>query len=98
MVRVVYPCCAHRTACVRHSGRIAATQRRGSAGDELIVTRMPGYLLRVQPEQFDVQVFGASVERARQDLGRDLPSDAVTRYDQALALTVTRSASWPSRP
>ncbi|WP_405723702.1 winged helix-turn-helix domain-containing protein [Streptomyces sp. NBC_01537] len=58
----------------------------GSTGDELIVTRKPGYVLWTQAARLDVDAFGLLVEQARHDIKQDLPSDAVERYDEALAL------------
>jgi len=57
-----------------------------AVGDDLIVTRSPGYLLRVQPGELDLDEFTQRVELARKTAAaKDLES-AVDQFDEALLL------------
>jgi DNA-binding SARP family transcriptional activator/tetratricopeptide (TPR) repeat protein len=55
----------------------------GASGAALIVTRAPGYLIHIAPDQLDLDSFVRLVELARNDAS---PLRAVPRYDEALAL------------
>lgn len=68
--------------------RALIAQLRGvlaAAGDDLIVTRTPGYLLRVAPDQLDLDKFQQQVELAGRATRDGRPMEAIARYDQALA-------------
>jgi len=56
-----------------------------AAGEDLIVTRTPGYLLRVGPGQVDLDEFDQQVELAGRATRDGKPAEAIARYDQALA-------------
>lgn len=57
-----------------------------TAGDDLILTQRPGYVVRLAPDQLDLARFLDCVAQARKAAaGGDLET-AVTRYDEALSL------------
>ena len=57
-----------------------------AAGDNLIRTQRPGYVVRLVPDQLDLATFLECVAQARKAAaGGDLET-AVTRYDEALSL------------
>jgi YVTN family beta-propeller protein len=64
----------------------AVSQLRRSLGDDLIVTRTPGYVLRVAPESIDAHRFEALLDQGRQRLASGNPEAAVATLDEALAL------------
>lgn len=57
-----------------------------AAGDELIRTQRPGYVVRLAPGQLDLSRFLDGVARARKAAAAGDPETAVTRYDEALSL------------
>ncbi|MEU5783373.1 AfsR/SARP family transcriptional regulator [Micromonospora lupini] len=63
----------------------------GSAGDGLLLTRQPGYLLCLRAGQLDVHTFRHAVEQATEEMARGRPEIALRRYDEAL--TVWRGAA-----
>jgi DNA-binding SARP family transcriptional activator len=65
--------------------RILEPDRSGGTATAVLVTRSPGYLLRVEPDHVDVLRFERLVDEARQLLDRD-PEAASARLRQALAL------------
>ncbi|MBB5776516.1 AfsR/SARP family transcriptional regulator [Nonomuraea jabiensis] len=56
------------------------------AGDGLIRTQRPGYVVRLAPGQLDLARFLDGVARARKAMAAGDPETAVTRYDEALSL------------
>ncbi|MEU3454983.1 BTAD domain-containing putative transcriptional regulator [Micromonospora sp. NPDC006766] len=58
----------------------------GSDGKRLILTRQPGYLLRVGPDQIDVDAFRRTVAQAQDAAAHGRPEVALERYDTALAV------------
>lgn len=63
---------------------ISALRRR--LGDEVIITRPPGYLIRVEPDQLDADMFARLAETGRIAAGQQRPADAVAAYRQAIPL------------
>ncbi len=58
-----------------------------TAGDEpLLVTRSPGYVLRVRDGELDADRFGRQVEEAREELAAGATAEAATRLRSALEL------------
>jgi DNA-binding SARP family transcriptional activator len=57
------------------------------ADDSLLVTRAPGYMLRVSPDQVDVHTFGLLLQRGRDLQNRGLHAEAAEAYRQALDLS-----------
>jgi DNA-binding SARP family transcriptional activator len=55
-------------------------------GEQLLVTRSPGYLLRVAPGELDADRFDRLVAEGRQELAAGAPTDAAERLGEALAL------------
>jgi YVTN family beta-propeller protein len=53
---------------------------------ERLVTRAPGYVLQVAPEEVDLLQFERLVEEARRDLAEGRPQEAADRLRDALAL------------
>ncbi|MDP9255799.1 MAG: AfsR/SARP family transcriptional regulator, partial [Actinomycetota bacterium] len=68
--------------------QVRVSQLRKALGDgaSLIVTRPPGYLVRIEREQLDLHRFELLVERADHDMGSNDPASASTRLGEALAL------------
>lgn len=60
-------------------------------GSSLVVTQAPGYLLRVEPRQLDLERFREGVREGRAALESDVPADAAARLRAALDL-------WRGRP
>jgi DNA-binding SARP family transcriptional activator/tetratricopeptide (TPR) repeat protein len=60
--------------------------RRALTAHHVLVTQVPGYLLRVEPGQFDLDRFRQRVDEAREAVAGGQPEVAVARYDEALAL------------
>jgi DNA-binding SARP family transcriptional activator len=65
--------------------RILEPGRSGGAATAVLVTRSPGYLLRVEPDNVDVLRFERLVDEARQLMDRDAEA-ASARLRQALSL------------
>ena len=68
--------------------QVRVSQLRKALGDgaSLIVTRAPGYLIRIDREQLDLHRFELLVERANLDMTTDDPASATTRLGEALSL------------
>ncbi|HET6617205.1 MAG TPA: BTAD domain-containing putative transcriptional regulator [Gemmatimonadota bacterium] len=64
----------------------AVSQLRRSLGDNLIVTRPPGYLLRVDPDTIDAHRFEALLEDGRRMLAAGETEQAAAILREALAL------------
>jgi DNA-binding SARP family transcriptional activator len=58
----------------------------GAAGEPLLVTRSPGYLLRVEPGELDADRFEALAAEGRRELAAGEHDAAVERLREALAL------------
>jgi DNA-binding SARP family transcriptional activator/DNA-binding beta-propeller fold protein YncE len=63
-----------------------ALEASGAAPAERIVTKSPGYLLRVDDGELDVDLFERLVRDGREALRRDQPDAAATLFRDALAL------------
>jgi DNA-binding SARP family transcriptional activator len=63
-------------------------ERNGLApdGEELLVTRAPGYLFRVDPAQIDVTLFQQLCQQGRESMTARRYADAATSFRSALAL------------
>ncbi|MFC7585267.1 BTAD domain-containing putative transcriptional regulator [Nonomuraea antimicrobica] len=57
-----------------------------AAGNDLIRTQRPGYVVRLTPDQLDLVRFLDCTAHARKATARGDPEAAVTRYDEALRL------------
>lgn len=53
-------------------------------GDGPIVTRQPGYLVRVAPGQLDLDDFQCHTDQAAQAVSEGRPAQAIVHYDEAL--------------
>ena len=69
----------------------AVSQLRRSLGNDLIVTRAPGYMLRVKPEAIDARRFESLLEDGRSRLAAGQVADASRILRNGLAL-------WRGRP
>ena len=69
----------------------AVAQLRRSLGDDVIVTRAPGYVLRVEPDAIDARRFEALLEDGRRTLAAGDAAEAARILREALAL-------WRGRP
>ena len=58
----------------------------GDSDGSILVTRSPGYQLRVAPEQIDAYLFESMVREGRQVLGANEPERAAGQLAEALAL------------
>jgi DNA-binding SARP family transcriptional activator/Tfp pilus assembly protein PilF len=58
----------------------------GPAGSEVIVTRRPGYVLRVLSGQLDLEQFESHIHQAREAERQGHVDDAIASYDAALDL------------
>ena len=58
----------------------AVSQVRRQLGDELIVTRAPGYLLRVEPDAIDARRFESLLEDGRRELAAGEPAAAALGF------------------
>lgn len=77
------------TATAQIHGRISALRRMladGGAGTDVITTRAPGYLIRVEPEQLDLEVFERAALDAQRALGEGEAELAATAARGALEL------------
>jgi DNA-binding SARP family transcriptional activator len=59
---------------------------RPAGAEPLLVTRSPGYVLRVRPGELDADRFVVLVGEARQELAAGASAEAATRLREALAL------------
>jgi YVTN family beta-propeller protein len=64
----------------------AVSQVRRSLGNGLIVTRAPGYLLRVEPEAIDARRFESLLEEGRETLAAGEAAEAARIFRDALGL------------
>ncbi len=66
--------------------RVNVSRLRKALPQDVLETRSPGYLLRVEPDQLDLHRFERLVDEGRSLFARGLASDAAERLRQALAL------------
>jgi DNA-binding SARP family transcriptional activator len=59
---------------------------RSAGGNDVLVTRQPGYLLAIEPEALDAARFEALVRRARRYAADGEPAAAAATFAEALAL------------
>jgi DNA-binding SARP family transcriptional activator/tetratricopeptide (TPR) repeat protein len=71
---------------VRRLRNVLQPQQRRETSQHIIVTKPPGYLLKVQPGQLDLQRFDELVEEAREALAANTPEQAASRLREALAM------------
>ncbi|MCA1842267.1 MAG: AAA family ATPase, partial [Actinobacteria bacterium] len=73
-----------------HSLRVAVSRLRKvlheAAGDEVLCTVSPGYVIRTDPDRLDLARFESLVAQARQAMGRNQPQAAGERLREALSL------------
>ena len=66
--------------------RVNVSRLRKTLPQEVVTTRSPGYLLRVEPDSVDLHRFVRLVDEGRSLLARGLAADASERLRDALAL------------
>jgi DNA-binding SARP family transcriptional activator len=66
--------------------RVNVSRLRKALAQDVLATRSPGYVIRVEPDDFDLDRFERLVDEARGLLARDLPADAAERLREALSL------------
>ena len=71
-----------QTALQQHVSRL----RKALEPHAVLVTRAPGYVLEVTPEQLDLERFRALSEQGRRELDADEPDEAAQTLRRALAL------------
>jgi DNA-binding SARP family transcriptional activator/tetratricopeptide (TPR) repeat protein len=71
---------------VRGQLQMYISQLRKLIGDPVIVRRPPGYLIRVERGELDLDIFDERIRRAREDLVAGRDDDAMAGYSAALAL------------
>jgi DNA-binding SARP family transcriptional activator len=66
--------------------RVNVSRLRKTLPQDVLTTRSPGYVIRVEPEQLDLHRFERLVDEGRSLLARGLPADASERLREALSL------------
>jgi DNA-binding SARP family transcriptional activator len=66
--------------------RVNVSRLRKALAQDVLATRAPGYVIRVEPEELDLHRFERLVDEGRSLLARDLPADASERLRDALSL------------
>jgi DNA-binding SARP family transcriptional activator len=66
--------------------RVNVSRLRKALPQDVLETRAPGYLLRIQPDDVDLHRFERLVDEGRGLLGRGLTADASSRLRDALSL------------
>ena len=66
--------------------RVNVSRLRKALPPDVLATRTPGYLVRVEPDDVDLQHFEQLVDEARDLLRRALPAEAAERLRRALSL------------
>jgi DNA-binding SARP family transcriptional activator len=66
--------------------RVNVSRLRKSLPRDVVATRRPGYVVRVEPEELDLHRFERLVDEARSLLARGLAPDASERLREALSL------------
>ena len=65
---------------------VSALRKLLDPGRDVLVTRSPGYLVRVEPDALDLQRFERLVDEGRAALAAGLPATASERFGEALAV------------
>ena len=73
-------------ATARHMVAVYVSRLRKTLGDDIVLTRRPGYLLQVGPEQVDATRFERLLAEGREALATGDPGSAAARIGEALAL------------
>ena len=66
--------------------RVNVSRLRKALPPDVLTTRAPGYLVRVEPEQLDLHRFERLADEGRSLLARGLAADAAERLHDALSL------------
>ena len=66
--------------------RVNVSRLRKALPQDVLTTRSPGYLIRVEPDELDLHRFERLVDEGRSLLARGLPADASERLHDALSL------------
>ncbi len=66
--------------------RVNVSRLRKTLPQEVLTTRSPGYVVRVEPDEFDLHRFERLVDEGRSLLARGLTADASGRLGDALSL------------
>jgi DNA-binding SARP family transcriptional activator len=66
--------------------RVNVSRLRKALPEDVLTTRSPGYVIRVEPDQLDLHRFERLVEEGRGLLASGLPADAAERLREALSL------------
>src|SRR5215204_1181370 len=66
--------------------RVNVSRLRKALSQDVLATRSPGYVIRVEPEELDLHRFERLVDEGRGLLARGLPADASERLREALSL------------
>jgi DNA-binding SARP family transcriptional activator len=66
--------------------RVIVSRLRKALPGDVLTTRAPGYLIRVEPDELDLHRYERLVDEGRSLLARGLPTDASERLHDALAL------------
>ena len=66
--------------------RVNVSRLRKALSQDVLATRSPGYVIRVEPEELDLHRFERLVDEGRSLLARGLPADASERLREALSL------------
>src|SRR5688500_7742750 len=65
--------------------RVNVSRLRKAPSQDVLTTRSPGYVLRVEPDGLDLHRFERLVDEGRSLLARGLPADASERLREALS-------------
>ena len=66
--------------------RVNVSRLRKALPQDVLTTRSPGYVIRVEPDELDLHRFERLVDEGRSLLARGLPADASERLREALSL------------
>jgi DNA-binding SARP family transcriptional activator len=66
--------------------RVNVSRLRKALPENVLMTRSPGYVIRVDPDQLDLHYFERLVDEGRSLLARGLAADAAERLREALSL------------
>jgi DNA-binding SARP family transcriptional activator len=66
--------------------RVNVSRLRKALPHDVLATKSPGYVIRVEPEELDLHRFERLVDEGRSMLARGLPADASERLRDALSL------------
>lgn len=86
LVDVVWGADAPATATDLVQSYVSALRRKLPGGGEVIETRPPGYVLRVEPDDVDHVRFSRLVAQARDEAARNNAAPAAELFDEALSL------------